>query len=37
MSKAITKRSCIWSCKILFFTVDHIIYRVEFEMRDVEE
>jgi hypothetical protein len=25
-------RSCIWQCKTLFYTIDNIIYIIEFEI-----
>lgn len=33
--KAMDSRSCIWSCKTLFSTVDYTVYKMEFEIGDV--
>lgn len=30
----VSSRSCIWSCEILFSTIDDNVYRVKFEIED---
>jgi hypothetical protein len=31
--KVVSNRLCIWSCKILIYTIDYIVYGAKFKMR----